>query len=170
MSKTASAVTQSKKPGVNWGAAAPGIAFVLIVATGIALYLGAQSAEVRKSAESAQQAQKLGLPQGFPLQDIPLYPALQISEQSSSETESTDGKPMDKWELKATSPDDKMLIANFYKDKLLARGMGQTQYISIPTGIGVTYGDERYSVELEIEKLSGDKVTRFVMRVYRLKG
>jgi len=76
---------------------------------------------------------------------------------------------MDEWELHGTSADDKQKIFDFFKDKLLGRGMGQTQYISIPTGYGVTYGDEKYSVELEIEKQPRDKQTRIVQRVYRLK-
>jgi hypothetical protein len=161
--------TGNKPAGINWGAVAPGIAFVVIVAIGAAVFANMRATEQRILKEVAAEVQQLGLPEGYPLQDIPLYGDLQISEQSRGETQSTEGKPMDEWIIKATSGDDKQQIFDWYKDKLIARGMGQTQFISIPTGLAVTYGDEQYSVELEIEKLETDKLTRVTKRVYKLQ-
>jgi hypothetical protein len=156
-------------PGINWAAIAPGLAFVVIVGIGLALYLSQQAEAKRLEAQVRQEAKQLGLPSDYPLREIPIYPRMEVGEVKRDETVSTDNRPMDKWEIRATSPDDKKQIFDFFKDKLLGRGMGQTQYISTPTGYGVNYSDERYHIELEMEKFPTDKATRIVMRVHRIK-
>jgi hypothetical protein len=167
--KTAAETTETTRAPINWGAIAPGIAFVVIVAIGVLAYFNMQAQEIKAREAAAKQLSQLGLPEGYPLRDIPVYPGLQVSEKETGETTSTDGKPMDKWIITASSSDDKKVIFDWYKERLLGRDMGQTQYISIPTGLAVTYGDEEYSVELEIEKLPSDKVTRVVQRVFRVR-
>ena len=157
------------KRRVDWATLAPGIAFVLILAIAAVVYVAQNSKTVKEAKKEEAKIAALGLPQGYPLKDIPLYPGLKITEKKHGDATSSDGKPMDLWEIHGTSPDDKKPIFEFVKDKMMARNMSQTQYISIPTGYGVTYGDEKYSVEYEIEKQAKDKATRVVMRVYRLK-
>lgn len=165
----ASANGQEPRPGINWGAIAPGIAFVVIVGIGLVVYMNQQAEAKRVVAKEREQVRQMGLPSDYPLSEIPIYPGMEIGETKREDTVSTDDRPMDKWEIHATSPDDKQLIFDFFKDKLLGRGMGQTQYISTPTGYGVHYSDERYHIELEIEKFPTDKATRIVMRVHRIK-
>jgi hypothetical protein len=159
----------TKPAKVNWSALAPGIAFVAIVSLALAAYAHQNAQAEKQTAGVKSQVKAMGLPEGYPLQDIPLYPGLKISESNRSDALSSDGKPMDEWEIHATSPDDRKKIFEFVKEKMMAREMSQQQYISIPTGYGVTYGDEKYSVEYEIEKQKNDKETRVVMRVYQLK-
>jgi len=158
-----------KKSGAPLAALAPAIVFVLVVGSGLAFY-GFHTVELKKQAKVvAEQVSQLGLPEGYPLQDIPVYPGLKIKDKKREDAMSSDNKPMDEWEIHGTTPDDKKKVFDFVKDKMMARNMSQTQYISIPTGYGLTYGDEKYSVEYEIEKQKKDKETRIVMRVYRLK-
>jgi hypothetical protein len=158
-----------QRSGINWGAMAPGIAFVLILGAAFGFYL-TQNAKAERGREQLRaQIASLGLPEGYPLQDIPVYPGLKITEQKRDTAMSSDNKPMDLWEIKATSPDDKQQIFDFVKEKMMARKMSQTQYISLPTGYGVHYGDEQYFIEYEIEKFAKDAETRVVMRVYRIK-
>lgn len=169
MSEPASPDSAKPRASVNWGAIAPGIAFVLIIAVGIGYYMKQEAQARRESDEVRQQVQSLGLPDGFPLQDVPIYPGLTITEKKREDAKSSDNKPMDLWEVHATTPDDKKKVFDFYKEEMLGRGMGQTQYISIPTGLQATYADEQYSVEFEIEKQPKDRATRVVIRVYRLQ-
>jgi len=158
-----------KKQGINWASLAPGIVFILIVTVAFTFYARQNAQAEKQSEEVKAQVATLGLPDGYPIQDIPIYPGLKLKDKKREDAMSSDNKPMDEWEIHGTTPDDKKKIFDFVKDKMLARKMSQTQYISIPTGYGLTYGDEKYSVEYEIEKQKSDKETRVVMRVYRLK-
>jgi hypothetical protein len=158
-----------KKSGASLSSLAPAIIFVLILGAALVFYI-LHNIQTAKAAEALkEQLSQLGLPDDYPLQDIPVYPGLKIATAKKLDAMSADNKPMDEWELHATSLDDKKKIFDFVKDKMMARGMSQTQYISIPTGYGLTYGDEQYSVEYEIEKQKKDKETRVVMRVYRIR-
>jgi hypothetical protein len=160
------------QPGarIDWSAILPGVLFVLIVGTGAVFYFNAQAEQRQERQQQAMEVQELGLPQGFPLEVVPLYPGLQITKSEVAAAESQTGLPMDHWTVHGTTPDNKQAVFDFYKAKLLAADMSQTQYISIPTGFAVNYGREDMTVELEIEKLDPQaKVTDFRMNVYRLR-
>lgn len=169
MAKPVEAEAATRKKGISWSSLAPGIVFVALVTFGLAFYAHQNAQAQRQTEEVRAQVKALGLPEGYPLQDIPLYPGLRISKAERKDAMSADNRPMDEWELHATSPDDKKKIFEFVKEKMMARDMSQTQYISIPTGYGATYADKQYSVEYEIEKHASDKETRVVVRVFRIR-
>ena len=148
----------------------------------LAISLGLVYLAVGNQAEGKAQAKlrqdlnsSLGLPLDYPSDVVPLYEGVSVLETKRESAESTDGEPMDKWFIHSQIDASRKPIFDFYHELMLARGMSQTQFISIPASDGsgasyaTNYANETYIVELTIEKTSKDPMTQLKITVYRVR-
>jgi hypothetical protein len=143
--------------------------FILGMVVAFSWYYFSQQ-RVRQAVHERQQYnEELGLSKDFPSDRVPIYPGLEILECERSNAKATTGEPMDKWYVHGQIDRDTDPIYEYYNDYFLEAGMRQTQYISIPTGYGVNYGDEGMVVEAVIEVRQGSDLTQVELTVYRVR-
>jgi hypothetical protein len=161
--------TENQSPGNSLYCVAIMAVFVLGMVFAIVWYLYSERQEQQGVSERQRQNEELGLSKDFPRDRVPIYPGLEILECERGSATAKTGEPMDKWYVHGQIDEDKDPIYEFYNEFFLDADMRQTQYISIPTGYGVNYGDERMVVEAVIELRQGSDHTQVELTVYRVR-
>lgn len=149
------------------------VAVIVVVTLGIAVALGwfiyIQQHAQAVTRERLQYNDEHGLSEDFPSERVPIFPGVEILQCERGTATSTDGEPMDKWYVHGQIDKDTQPIYEYYNKYFLDSGMRQTQYISIPTGYGVNYADEKLLVEAVIEVRQGSDLTQVELTVYRVR-
>lgn len=145
------------------------IVFTLGIAIALAWFLYSQHRQQQAVRARQEYNNAHGLSNDFPSDRVPLYPGIEVLECERSSATATTGEPMDKWYVHGQIDQDKQPIYEFYHQHFIDSGMRQTQYISIPTGYGINYGDEVLAVEAVIEVRQGSDLTQVELTVYRVR-
>jgi hypothetical protein len=170
MSDRQSATSSAPRRAIPWGTIVPAAGFLIVLAV-LALLWARHSQAQRVEIAARQQANvQAGLPRDYPSEVVPVYPGVTLVKAERGDTESTTGEPMDKWYVHATSKDEPKKLFDYYNDLMLKGGLHQTTYMSIPTGYGVNFANERYDIQFVIETRSGEADTQLEITVNRLRN
>ena len=124
--------------------------------------------------ERTRLNERLGLPDGYPVEIVPLFGGMEVLETDSGEAESTDGAAMHRWLVRGQSVANQTEVCDFYKDLMRKLAFAQTMYVSKPGEHGVDYGinyaDENYEIRFEIERRREDTQTQIKTEVFKLVG
>ncbi|GEM_PF-6571275 len=157
---------------ISWGGLLTiSLLLVLLIALIAAAgrYIYGQHARRQQIQQRQETNAELGLPRDFPSDVVPLYPEAELLATERDSAVSTDDEAMDKWYVHAESDLDKDTVYNYYHERMLAAGMRQTQYVSIPTGYGSDYADEDYVIEFIIERRPDSDRLQLEITVYRVR-
>lgn len=148
----------------------------LAISTWLVSWARGNQAQLEQQVKVRQELNShLGLPRDYPIDVVPLYDGVSVLETTREDAKSSDGEPMDKWFIHAQIEASRKPIFEYYHNLMLARGMAQTQFISLPASDGsgasyaVNYADEEFIVEFTIEKTSKDPMTQLKITVYRVR-
>lgn len=145
------------------------VAFVIVLLGAAALYLFDQCSKRVRDEERRARNSELGLPTDFPIDVVPLYAGAEIITAEKDSAVATDGASMDKWSVHAELEGGKDDVYSFYHERMLAAGMRQTQFVSIPTGYGADYADRQFVIEFIIEYRPGSERLQLEITAYRVR-
>jgi hypothetical protein len=147
-----------------------GVIMLFLLAAGFLVVEGVLAKQARAKAEQEQQKEntRLGLPADYPNAVAPIYQGAHVTKGERTSGKSTQGEPMDQWNVYAETSEDKQVVTKFYNELLMKRGMSQTFYASVPNGIAATYSDETTEIQLVVEKKKADKLTQIEIKLSRL--
>jgi hypothetical protein len=157
---------------ISWGGLLTiSLLLVLVIAliAAAAQYLYGRHVKREQIRQRQETNIELGLPRDFPSDLIPLYAGANLISSERGSAVSTADEPMDKWYVHAQSDDDKDAVYDYYHERMLAEGMRQTQYVSIPTGYGSDYADAEYVIEFIIERRPDADRLQIEITVYRVR-
>ena len=157
---------------ISWsGLLTVSLLLVLVIAliASAGQYLYNQRVKRRQIQQRQETNVELGLPRDFPSDFVPLYPGADLLAAERGEAVSTADEPMDKWYVHAETDEDKDAVYDYYHERMLAQGMRQTQYVSIPTGYGSDYADADYVLEFIIERRPDAERLQLEITVYRVR-
>lgn len=158
--------------GVNWTAVIPLAVFLTLLGVGCYFLVSNQLENKRRQGlmvARQQQNEELGLPRDYPLDVVPIYTGVEITEAERGSAIADTGEPMDMWHVHGQIDEAKEPIFEFYNKLLIDYGMRQLQFVGLPTGYGIDYGDEIHSISLVIEKTLVDELMQLDIKVYRVR-
>jgi hypothetical protein len=162
-------ITEKSAPKLGWLGFAPFVLIALVLLAGAVWLLWNHFASEAAKQSRQQQNTKLGIPSDYPSQLIPIYPGVKLVESKRENAQATDGKPMDKWYIHATSTDSTDKLHDYYMDIVTKLNLNQTMGMQIPTGYGFNYANENMIVEFTIETRAPDPLTQLEITVYVLQ-
>lgn len=165
----------AEAPNAIWLKGIP-IGLFIAISAGLLYLANIQQTTSQGSAADRQATNlELGLPRDYPVEVVPLYPGVEVLETERTDTQSSEGEPMDRWYIHAQIDSGRKAIFDYYHGLMLEMGMAQTLFISVPATDGsgasfaANYANEQLIVEFNIEKKGSDAITQLEITVSRLR-
>lgn len=124
----------------------------------------------QETAWLAEEREQMGLPDGYPVEQVPVLEGIEIKSAEQLTATDTKGREMDQWQLEARTELTREQVFDYYSEYLVDNlGLSQTKTISIPSGEHHEYADERWVVQVEYEQLEAEAQPVLRLNVYRAR-